>query len=154
MTVRDATTGDVAAVVSLETELFGVDAWSEGSVAEELSGPGRLALVAEDGGTVVGYAVVLLGDDLVDLQRIAVAASHRRTGLASRLLGDLQSAARARGANRMLLEVSAANEGALAFYAAHGFVEIDRRRRYYRDGTDAVVLRSSLGTAMCGRRSG
>jgi ribosomal protein S18 acetylase RimI-like enzyme len=54
----------------------------------------------------------------------------------------------------MLLEVSAANTGALAFYAASGFVEIDRRPRYYRDGTDAVVLRAALGTAMCGRRTG
>ena len=41
-----------------------------------------------------------------------------------------------------------------AFYAVAGFVEIDRRPRYYRDGTDAVVLRASLGTAMCGRRTG
>ena len=40
----------------------------------------------------------------------------------------------------MLLEVSAGNAGARAFYAAEGFVEIDRRRRYYRDGSDAVVM--------------
>ena len=26
-----------------------------------------------------------------------------------------------------------------------GFVEIDRRRRYYRDGTDAIVLELDLG---------
>ena len=45
----------------------------------------------------------------------------------------------------MLLEVAAGNEAALAFYAAEGFTEIDRRRRYYRDGTDAVVLRLDLG---------
>jgi ribosomal protein S18 acetylase RimI-like enzyme len=44
----------------------------------------------------------------------------------------------------MLLEVSAANVGALGFYAAEGFGEIDRRRRYYRDGTDAVVLQRVL----------
>jgi ribosomal-protein-alanine N-acetyltransferase len=33
----------------------------------------------------------------------------------------------------------------LAFYAAHGFVEVDRRPRYYRDGSTAVVMRRSLG---------
>ena len=44
------------------------------------------------------------------------------------------------GAERMLLEVAADNPGALAFYGAAGFVEIARRRRYYRGGADAVVL--------------
>ena len=32
----------------------------------------------------------------------------------------------------MLLEVAAGNAGAIAFYRAAGFAEIDRRRRYYR----------------------
>ena len=51
----------------------------------------------------------------------------------------------------MLLEVRADNRGALAFYAEHGFVEIDRRLRYYRDGTDAVVMRLPLVTGCGGR---
>ena len=32
----------------------------------------------------------------------------------------------------------------MAFYAAHGFTEIDRRPRYYRDGSDALVLQRDL----------
>ena len=36
------------------------------------------------------------------------------------------------GADRLLLEVRENNAGAIGFYAAHGFVEIDRRPRYYR----------------------
>ena len=44
----------------------------------------------------------------------------------------------------MLLEVREDNAGALAFYAAGGFAEIDRRRRYYRDGATAVVLRGPV----------
>ena len=157
MRLRPATVDDVPAVAALEAELFGVDGWSETSVREELTGPRRTALVAEDGG-LAGYAITLLAGDVVDLQRIAVAPPHRRTGLAGRLLTELQGSAREAGADRMLLEVSAVNTGALAFYAVSGFVEIDRRSRYYRDGTDAVVLRAALGTAHgtagCGRRTG
>ena len=44
----------------------------------------------------------------------------------------------------MLLEVSEGNEAAVAFYAAHGFTRIDVRPRYYRDGSDALVLRRTL----------
>jgi ribosomal-protein-alanine N-acetyltransferase len=52
--------------------------------------------------------------------------------------------ARAGRADRLLLEVRETNEGALAFYAAHGFEEIDRRPRYYRDGATAIVMRRHL----------
>ena len=36
------------------------------------------------------------------------------------------------------------NAAACAFYAARGFPEIDRRPRYYADGTTAVVLAKDL----------
>ena len=40
----------------------------------------------------------------------------------------------------MLLEVAESNVGARAFYAAHEYAEISRRRGYYADGDDALVL--------------
>jgi ribosomal-protein-alanine N-acetyltransferase len=150
--VRAASAEDVEAVTALEQEVFGVDAWSSSSVREELTGDRRHAVVAQDGG-LVGYAVTMRSDDVVDLQRMAVAPSHRRTGVARDLLATLRRAGRDEGAHRMLLEVSAGNDAALAFYAAEGFVEIDRRPRYYRDGSDALVLRAALGGAACGGRA-
>ncbi len=150
MTLRIAGPGDVAAVADLERLLFGVDAWNQAQVREELTGPRRMAWVVGD--PVVGYAVTLATGDVVDLQRIAVHPDHQRQGLARRLLDAAVGAARTARADRVLLEVSAANTAALAFYAAAGFVEIDRRRRYYRDGTDAVVMRLPLAAAHCGGR--
>ncbi len=86
------------------------------------------------------------------LQRIGVRPDHQRRGLARSLLDEVLAEAAAGGADRMLLEVSAVNTAALAFYARADFVEIDRRRRYYRDGSDAVVMRRSLGRVGCGGR--
>lgn len=141
--VRPAEAGDVPAVAALEQDVFGVDAWSTAAVADELAGPGRDALVAEADGAVIGYAVTRAAGDVVDLQRIAVAPTWQRRGVARDLLAALVANARRSDVppDRMLLEVSAANTAALAFYAAEGFAEVDRRRRYYRDGTDAVVMR-------------
>jgi len=150
MTLRAATAADVAAVVDLEALLFGADAWSGTQVHEELIGERRSAWVAtgpDQGEGVVGYAVTLAAGDVVDLQRIGVHPEHQRRGLAGRLLDAAVGAARATGAEGMLLEVSAANTAALAFYMRAGFEEIDRRRRYYRDGTDAVVMRLPLATS-------
>jgi ribosomal protein S18 acetylase RimI-like enzyme len=140
--VRVATRADVPAVVAVEAEVFGLDAWDERAVVAELDGPGRRFVVAED---LSGYAVSMTLGDIVDLQRIAVLPGRRRTGLATALLDDLL--AHTGAADRMLLEVSERNEAAVAFYAAHGFTRIDVRPRYYRDGSDALVLHRPLTSA-------
>ncbi len=151
MTVRPAGPADAAAVVALERDNLGIDAWSKALVVEGLGGrlPTVRYLVAEHDGAVVGHAVASIVDDVAELQRIAVDAGHRRTGLATALLDAVIAAAREAGVDRILLEVRDDNAGALAFYADRGFVEVDRRRRYYRDGATAVVLRRGLGRG-CG----
>ena len=141
--IRVATAADVPAVTALEAAVFGADAWSAASVAEELTGPRRRAWVA--GQPVHAYAVSSLAGDVTDLQRIAVAADRRGTGVATSLMTTLLDAARDDGATRVLLEVAADNAAALALYARHGFAEIDRRPAYYRDGRDALVLSLTLG---------
>jgi ribosomal-protein-alanine acetyltransferase len=134
MTIRPAATEDVDAVTALEATIFGADAWSVDSVREELTGERRTAVVACDP-DVVGYAVTAVAADTTDLQRVAVTPSHRHRGLARALLTVVLPAE-----GRVLLEVSARNQSAHAFYTAEGFTEIDRRPSYYRDHSDAVVM--------------
>ncbi len=151
--IRPAGPEDVEAVSRLEAECLGADAWSEGLVGEGIRGalPTVTYLVAEHDGEVVGHAVTSAAGDIAELQRIAVSEDHRRGGIATALLAGAVTAAATTEADRMLLEVRADNRGAIAFYADQGFVEIDRRPRYYADGTTAVVLRLPLGRG-CGAR--
>ena len=151
MTVRTARPDDVPVIADLELDNLGVDAWSEGLVREGVTGnlPTISYLVAEVDGAVVGHATASVVADIAELQRIAVDPAHRRTGLASDLLAAVVAVAKLEGADRLLLEVREDNAGAIAFYAARGFVEVDRRRRYYRDGTTAVVMRRGIGPS-CG----
>jgi ribosomal-protein-alanine N-acetyltransferase len=149
--IRSAEAVDGPTIATLEELAFGSDAWSDALVSEGLSGtiPGALYLVAtcaECGqpDDVVGYAIASLFADVAELQRIAVRPDARRTGVASRLLERVEQEARRRYSERLLLEVREDNAGACAFYAARGFVEIDRRPRYYADGTHAVVLQKEL----------
>jgi ribosomal-protein-alanine N-acetyltransferase len=142
VTVRRATLADLAAVTASEADNLGADAWSPALVEEGVAGrlPTVHYLVAEEDGRVVGHAVASVVADVAELQRIAVLADHRRRGLATALLEEVVALAVREEADRLLLEVREDNMAALAFYAAHGFVEIDRRPRYYRDGATAVVL--------------
>jgi len=162
--VRDAGEADAEAVAGLEQRNLGIDAWSAGLVAEAVSGglPTLRVLVAEAAeggagadaeGSVVGFAVVSVVPETSELQRIAVDREHRRAGVARALLGRVCEVAAAGGAHRLLLEVREDNAGAQDFYETQGFAEIGRRRRYYRDGTTAVVLGLELaadGTVLGG----
>jgi ribosomal-protein-alanine N-acetyltransferase len=154
--VREATMADGDAIAASEADNLGADAWSPGLVAEGVAGrlPTVRYLVAESEGEVVGHAVASLVADIAELQRIAVAAPWRRRGVAAALLDEVVVLARDAGADRVLLEVREDNTAALGFYAARGFVEVDRRRRYYRDGATAVVFRLSLGRGCGGQPAG
>ena len=152
--IRLATAEDADTIAILEAECQGDDAWSAALVRDGVTGdlPTIQYLVAETGTAISGYAVASYAGDIAELQRIGVATDARRTGIASALLDAVVTHAPSTGADRMLLEVRADNRGALSFYAARNFVEIDRRTRYYKDGVDAVVMRLPL-VAGCGGRS-
>jgi ribosomal-protein-alanine N-acetyltransferase len=145
--IRPATAEDVDVVVELERTCLGADAWSRGLVEQGVAAalPTVGYLVAETEGVVVGHAVSSLAGDDAELQRIAVAPAYRRTGVASSLLAEVERRAGAAGATRLLLEVREDNTKAAAFYESRGFVEVGRRRGYYRDGAAAVVLGKKLG---------
>jgi ribosomal-protein-alanine acetyltransferase len=138
--IRPVTRDDADAIVAIEREAFGDDAWSGALVDLELTAPGRVVVAAEQDDVLVGYASAALIADVADLTRIAVKPAVRRTGTARALLGTLLELAAEQGAERMMLEVADTNESALRFYVASGFAEIARRRDYYGRGVDAVVM--------------
>lgn len=142
MRVRPAAEADVPAVVALELEAFPSDAWTAdflyAAVRGELATISVHVAVLE--GEVVGHAIVSTVFEVAELQRIAAAAALRRTGIATALLAAVTAFAASRGAERMLLEVREENDVARALYAGSGFEEIDRRPRYYRDGSTAIVM--------------
>jgi ribosomal-protein-alanine N-acetyltransferase len=147
MIVRPATTADVDPVALLELDSFPGDAWTADYLRVTAEGgmPTVRLLVAEVDGTVVAHALLSVVFEIAELQRIAVGPEYRRRGIARALLGSVVATATEEGAERLLLEVRETNEPALAFYASAGFVEIDRRPRYYRDGTAGIVLLLPLG---------
>jgi ribosomal-protein-alanine N-acetyltransferase len=138
----------VAALAELEAAVLGADAWSEAAVRAELSSEvaTRLALVAERDDGLLGYAVLGIAAETGDVRRIAVAAGAQRRGIGSALLAELLVRAQEGGCSEVFLEVRADNAAATRLYSRFGFEELSRRRRYYADGCDALVMRVGLRT--------
>lgn len=141
--IRAAGLRDLDTLESIEQASFGPDAWSAAQVRDELQGD-RLVLVHVDEFGVQGFASIRLFVPDAELMRVGVGLGSRRQGVATRLLEAVEDAARARGADRMLLEVASDNEPALALYRRAGYRETGRRRSYYRSGADAVLMDRNL----------
>jgi ribosomal-protein-alanine N-acetyltransferase len=149
-TVRTASLADLGGVATLEARVFADSAeaaWPPRSVEEEFAALGetRRIVVAVEDGAVVGHAVLMAVGGGGDLTRVAVDPSHRRLGIASRLIESVMAEARSVGLDEVMLEVADGNAGAIALYERHGFETIDRRAGYYPDGSDALVMRKALG---------
>lgn len=145
--IRHAVLTDLGALTEVESACFSGDAWSPALVESELSGGTRSVLLACDDTGVLGYGSVGVVEDVADLQRIAILPDARRQGLGRELLEELLAKAAGLGATRILLEVAAANEPAIGLYESFGFASISRRRGYYADGSDALVMERALGAA-------
>jgi ribosomal-protein-alanine N-acetyltransferase len=116
------------------------DVWNAAVMAGQLGMPGVKALIAGSSGMIM----VRLARDEAEILTLAVVPEHRQQGVGSALLAAAAEAARSHGAEKLFLEVSTRNPAARGLYQAAGFVQVGRRRAYYADGSDALVLSLSL----------
>ncbi|GHS89130.1 N-acetyltransferase [Actinomycetota bacterium] len=110
---------------------------SRARFAEYLADPARDLLVAEDGGGIVGYTMLVTGEPTdadvraaltlrptVELSKCYVLPGHHGQGVAAALMAASLDAARARTAAGVWLGVNAQNLRAQAFYRRSGFAVI------------------------------
>lgn len=141
-TLRRASVSDLDDLMVVEqmsyTEPFTGDVFQQ-----FLEDPTCVCVLADDNGTIVGYALASVNLHLSQLLSIAVMPSHRSQGVARRLLAGVMDYCRASGAENIRLEVRSANYAARRLYEAMGFSLIGLRNKYYGDD-DALVMRAEL----------
>ncbi len=136
-----AIAADAPALAALHEAAFPPgEAWGPDAIRMMLEMPGAFGLHLPG----QGFVLARVAADEAEILTLAVVPAARRAGHGGALLGAATAGALARGAGAMFLEVSERNAAARALYAAAGFEEAGRRRRYYSDGSDALVLRRVL----------
>jgi ribosomal protein S18 acetylase RimI-like enzyme len=139
LNIRTATTEDFAALDALK--------WRSSMVNErdrdwmlankELAGFEGIGLaeghirVAEDGDQMIGFATALPEDGYLELEDLFVDPDWMRRGVATALIADICTRGDALGVDR--IEVTA-NDHALAFYEAAGFVQVGIVETGFRPG--------------------
>ncbi len=143
MFARDWREEDIPTIAELEKVCF-TDAWSEQTFLSAFHSPYFVGVVLEEKGEIVAYACASAVFEDSEIGVVAVAKEWRRQGLGKRLIAELCSRSKMRGAENMFLEVRVSNANALALYRNVGFEKFGVRKRYYPDGEDAFVMRKSL----------
>jgi putative acetyltransferase len=113
---------------------------------DALAQPDVLFAVARDAdGVAWGCGAIVLNADYGELKRMYVRPEARGSSTARLVIDFLESAARARGCNTVLLETGPSSYQALAFYARQGYVRCGPYGEY-PDHPLSVFMRKQLGS--------
>ncbi len=153
--IRPARSNDVDALADIENAAFTTDRISKTSFRRLIASRSASVLVADGGGRIDGYCVVLFraGNRQARLYSIAVRPGNGKTGLGRSLLYAAEQAAAARSCDALRLEVRQDNARGIRLYDMNGFRLTGVRPGYYADGRDALLYEKQLGRLNAGTAS-
>ncbi|NHK28023.1 ribosomal protein S18-alanine N-acetyltransferase [Parvularcula flava] len=128
----------------LHAEIFVSEPWDANWFGRMLLNPAVSGLILSRDDEPTGLALTSAVADEAEILTIGILPACRRQGLGGALLEAVIGDAAGRGVTRLHLEVSADNHAAIALYEKAGFARTGLRRKYYRNGADAVMMAHEL----------
>jgi ribosomal-protein-alanine N-acetyltransferase len=129
---------DLRAVLRIEHECFGDDAWPALDILFVLLFPGIVRLKVVTADQIVGFASCEERDGAGWITTIGILPTYRRRGLGRALLAACEENLSKFSCVRLCVRRS--NLAAQQLYLETGYVQIDTWRRYYNGGEDAFVM--------------
>lgn len=143
--IRPAVEADIPALTAIEDASHPGGNWNAAQVAEELERDRATVLVEDRNGAVAGWVVTWhVPPDELHILELAVSPDFRRQGIARSLLTAALGQEHRGDATLILLEVRVSNAAAISLYEQTGFVAVGRRKKFYSDGEDAVLMNCTL----------
>jgi [ribosomal protein S18]-alanine N-acetyltransferase len=105
-------------------------------------------VVAVEEGHIVGFVLSEENPPLAHIITLDVAEKHRRQGVGTAMLRQVEENLALRGVRSVLLETATDNEAAVAFWKRHGYRIEATLKRYYLRQIDAYEMRKILPGAM------
>lgn len=132
--LRIATLNDVNGIKAVENRCFSTP-WSENMIISSIES-GCIMIVAEVDNNIIGYAGVYPSGDITN---VAVLPSEQGKGYGTELVKELINIAKINNIEKLFLEVRVSNIKAIKLYEKCGFEKISVRKKYYKDGEDALI---------------
>jgi [ribosomal protein S18]-alanine N-acetyltransferase len=129
-------------VLAIERDVFR-DPWPRSAFSEIMALSDKCWVLAEDK-TVVGYLLTQWVLDEIHILNIAVARRFQGKRLSKLLMKYLLDIGTQQGMRDVFLEVRVTNTAARSLYERFGFLEVSRRKNYYADGEDALIMHANV----------
>ena len=132
---------DIPQVVLLEEQFLGETLGTE-MLENELENEFMCFLSAKDSKKVLGYIGAYVINGELEILNFVVDGLHQRTGIGTLLFNGLLN--RYPDAKTVVLEVREQNEKGINFYKKNNFNVISKRKHYYKNGDDALVMMKEI----------
>jgi len=139
VTIRAATRADLDALLALEQCCYSFP-WSRQQFVDEFDNRAAALDVALIDEQIVGYLCSWLICGELQIQNLATSPHYRRRGIGQMLLEYVIERSQQQGMLSAWLEVREDNQAATRLYLSCGFEVSGRRKNYYQDGGDALLL--------------
>lgn len=137
-------TDKVKNIAALEQEVF-ANPWTCEMINGSETSDFDCVEVMEKDGIFQGYIIYSVVCDSADLLRVAVKPEFRRSGVAGCLMRKMMNDCSKGEVQNIFLEVRESNTPAIEMYKKYGFVEISRRKNYYRlPVEDGIVMQKII----------
>ncbi|MFA5417092.1 MAG: ribosomal protein S18-alanine N-acetyltransferase [Bacteroidales bacterium] len=141
--IRLASPADLKAIMEIESEGFGPDAFGERQMKYLMKSATSLFYVAETQHTLIGYVILLMrkNSHQMRIYSIAVSSLLRGKGIGQYLMDFTLKTAQNWSKSSLKLEVRTTNTSAIQLYERNKFKPVKIIPDYYRDGCDALVMK-------------
>lgn len=116
------------------------DCWTADMIKSGFSAGRLKGYFAKESESITGFILFTQGVDDGDIESVFVSPEYRKRGIGKFLLSAAVEELFKGNAEKVFLEVRAGNTPAIALYISLGFAEINRRKKYYPDGEDAIIM--------------
>ena len=148
--VRFAEIGEAETIAKLSRDTIEVGLpwrWQPIEIERFIESSRHNVIVAHEAGFLVGFAVMGYGDEDAYLALLAVLPSHRRHGVARKLLAWLLKTADVAGIKTVSVELREDNLAARDLYLGAGFADHSRKTGGYYGRVNQVRMRYQLRSA-------
>ena len=127
-----------------ELDLKSIKHWNQNQWENELEKDYVTAIGIYLNNSILGVCVFYKIFDEAEIRYLSVHPSYQRRGLGKKLIYKILKECKNKKIRRIFLEVSLKNKKALSFYDYFGFYTINIRKKYYKDGSDALLKEKML----------
>ena len=127
-----------------ELDLKSIKHWNQNQWKNELEKDYVTAIGIYLNDSILGVCVFHKIYDEGEIRYLSVHPSYKRRGLGKKLIYKTLKACKNENIKKIFLEVSVKNKQALSFYDYFGFKTIGIKKKYYKDGSDALLKKKKL----------